>query len=212
MHKHSYYPGGRALGIHMHRKKNAQPPVGSLHGGNSLALHKKVRRHRVVHLRTQLNASDLASILLEPQTIPHFHFTMSFIIQDSVLTVTCANHRTPLSTRQQPAQTQAGSDGRWATSGSAPDLWKKIHTYAAQYPEKPTRKQCKRAYKFYTKWVLSQLECQQCRTHYIQQLRSLCLMSRQHLFPWTVETHNEVNKVLGKPVVSLRDAQRAYGL
>jgi hypothetical protein len=90
-------------------------------------------------------------------------------------------------------------------------LWAEIHEYAVRYPNHPCKKARREAKEFYRS-VLDRLPCKTCREHYAEHLRCLCVKNRCHLFRWTVNTHNKVNALLGKPIVSLDEAACMYGL
>lgn len=90
------------------------------------------------------------------------------------------------------------------------ELWREIHEYAATYPLNPCDKAKRKAKRFYRS-ILDKLECEKCKNHYQERLESLCVLNRCHLFAWTVETHNAVNRLLGKSEVSFDDAAEMYG-
>lgn len=58
------------------------------------------------------------------------------------------------------------------------------------------------------------IPCPMCREHYKKHLQKLPLGPhldrRQDLFRWTVEVHNEVNKLLGKPLVTEAESIQFY--
>lgn len=83
-----------------------------------------------------------------------------------------------------------------------PVFWLTIHITALGYPEKPSYAQ-KRAAKEYFEGLQFLLPCPTCREHYKQHLEknpiAPSLDTRRDLFAWTVNVHNAVNKMLGKP-------------
>ncbi len=83
-----------------------------------------------------------------------------------------------------------------------PVFWLTIHITALGYPEKPSYAQ-KRAAKEYFKGLQFLLPCPTCREHYKTHLEknpiAPSLDNRRDLFVWTVNMHNAVNKMLGKP-------------
>lgn len=88
-------------------------------------------------------------------------------------------------------------------------LWEVIHTYAANYPKKPSYVDKKMAVAWYHK-IIDHLICETCKGHYKKSLETLCVKNRNHLFRWTVAMHNRVNERLGKRLISLKEAARIY--
>jgi hypothetical protein len=84
-----------------------------------------------------------------------------------------------------------------------PIFWHTIHIVALGYPKKPTYTDKKCAKEFYESFAVL-LPCGQCRQHYIDHLKKNPLTpfldTRGDLFKWTVMIHNEVNKMLNKPI------------
>jgi hypothetical protein len=102
---------------------------------------------------------------------------------------------------------------RFPPSVWGPILWHTIHVTALSYPSNPTYAQKKAAKEFYES--LSELiPCPVCREHYKVHLQKLPLSPhldrREDLFRWTVELHNEVNQMLGKPIVSETESINFY--
>ena len=85
-----------------------------------------------------------------------------------------------------------------------PLFWHTIHIVAIGYPQSPSYAQ-KRAAKEFFESLSFLIPCPVCREHYQTHLQkspiSPHLDSRDDLFKWTVYLHNEVNKVLKKPVL-----------
>lgn len=58
------------------------------------------------------------------------------------------------------------------------------------------------------------IPCPICREHYKEHLKKLPLSPhldrRDDLFRWTVQLHNEVNQMLGKPIVTEVESIRYY--
>jgi hypothetical protein len=83
-----------------------------------------------------------------------------------------------------------------------PIFWHTIHIVALGYPQNPSYGQKKAAKEFYESLAFL-IPCPVCREHYQKHLQKLPLGPhldrRDDLFKWTVEVHNEVNKILGKP-------------
>ena len=102
---------------------------------------------------------------------------------------------------------------RFPPSVWGPILWHTIHVTALSYPSNPTYAQKKAAKEFYES--LSELiPCPVCREHYKVHIQKLPLSPhldrREDLFRWTVELHNEVNQMLGKPIVSETESINFY--
>jgi len=83
-----------------------------------------------------------------------------------------------------------------------PIFWHTIHIVALGYPSNPSYAQKRAAKEFYES-LGSLIPCPVCREHYVTHLQKMPLTPhldrRDDLFKWTVELHNEVNKLLGKP-------------
>jgi hypothetical protein len=102
---------------------------------------------------------------------------------------------------------------RFPPSVWGPILWHTIHVVALSYPSNPTYGQKRAAKEFYES--LSELiPCPICREHYKQHLQKLPLSPhldrRDDLFRWTVQLHNEVNTMLGKPIVTETESINFY--
>jgi len=96
-------------------------------------------------------------------------------------------------------------------------LWFSMHFIALAYPRNPSYDQRKNYKQFYENlWKV--LPCKKCSVHYRQNLKELpledgnkdFLENNKTLFEWTVIMHNIVNKSLGKPQISLEDAEKMY--
>jgi len=83
-----------------------------------------------------------------------------------------------------------------------PLFWHTIHIVALGYSNSPTYAQKRAAKEFYESLV-QLIPCAVCREHYTTNLNknpiSPHLDRRDDLFKWTVNLHNEVNSMLGKP-------------
>jgi len=83
-----------------------------------------------------------------------------------------------------------------------PLFWHTIHITALGYPQNPSYAQKRAAKEFYESLSFL-IPCPVCREHYQTHLQKMPLTphldTRQDLFKWTVELHNEVNTLLGKP-------------
>jgi hypothetical protein len=94
-----------------------------------------------------------------------------------------------------------------------PFFWHTIHITALGYPSEPGYVH-KRAAKDFFEALANLIPCPVCRDHYTVHLQkfpiSPHLDKRADLFRWTVQLHNEVNKSIGKPVVSEAEAIQFY--
>jgi hypothetical protein len=83
-----------------------------------------------------------------------------------------------------------------------PLFWHTIHIVAIGYPQNPSYAQKRAAKEFYESLSFL-IPCPVCREHYQTHLQKMPLTphldKREDLFKWTVELHNEVNTLLGKP-------------
>ena len=82
-----------------------------------------------------------------------------------------------------------------------PFFWHTIHIAALGYPREPTYTD-KKAMKDFFESLKTIIPCPVCRTHYVSHMGKLpitaSLDSRNDLFRWTVDLHNDVNEMLGK--------------
>jgi hypothetical protein len=83
-----------------------------------------------------------------------------------------------------------------------PHAWKFIHIVALAYPVKPTLEDKQNYKRFYTT-IGDIIPCAHCREHYKENLvknpiTDDILMNRKKLLNWTIDIHNEVNKLTGK--------------
>jgi len=84
--------------------------------------------------------------------------------------------------------------------------WNEIHTFAADPP--PTRAEIDA---FFWRRVPQRIVCGACRNKYLNMLRQTGgVPKRDQLFAWTVRMHNDLNRQLHKPIVSLDDAKTMY--
>ena len=96
-------------------------------------------------------------------------------------------------------------------------LWFSMHFIAMCYPSSPTYEQRVNYKKFYEN-VRNVLPCAKCAIHYRNNLELLpleegdkdYLENNKTLFEWTVKMHNIVNVSLGKPQVTLEEAENFY--
>jgi predicted lactoylglutathione lyase len=88
-----------------------------------------------------------------------------------------------------------------------------MHIVALGYSKNPTYTDKKCAKEFYESLAFL-LPCSICREHYKEYLQekpiSTFLDSRTDLIKWTVQIHNKVNKMLGKPEWTLEEVLSYY--
>ena len=91
-------------------------------------------------------------------------------------------------------------------------LWVPFHEYAWFYSKTPTTEEKERAQVIYEKLFPDLIFCQACRDHYLQMIVRTPpdLSSRDALFRWSVDRHNEVNLRLNKPVIPYDVVYKAY--
>lgn len=96
-----------------------------------------------------------------------------------------------------------------------PHLWKYMHCSAANYPEKPTSDQIDQMITW-LKTLTVTIPCKKCKDHYGQyinrhqtSLRDICA-SKDKLFNFIVDIHNQVNRRNNKPIVTYDEARRLY--
>jgi len=94
-----------------------------------------------------------------------------------------------------------------------PFFWHTIHIVALGYPKNPTYTDKKCAKEFYESLAFL-LPCSICREHYKGYLQekpiATFLDSRTDLIKWTIQIHNKVNKMLGKPEWTLEEVLSYY--
>ena len=87
-------------------------------------------------------------------------------------------------------------------------FWFTMHTVAYFYPDNPTPEEMAHAKNFYESFSVL-LPCPGCAKHYSTLLESIpvrhAVTSRMNLIEWVNRVHNEVNRRLHKPVVSLEE-------
>lgn len=93
----------------------------------------------------------------------------------------------------------------WGPSG-----WKFIHFITLGYPKNPTSDN-KNNYKSFLTMISDILPCSLCSNHYKENLIKYpltddILSNKIKLFNWSVDMHNEVNKINKKPIVSYDEA------
>ncbi len=94
-----------------------------------------------------------------------------------------------------------------------PFFWHTIHIVALGYPKNPSYADKKSAKEFYESLAFL-LPCSICKEHYKSHLQKYpitpYLDSRADLMKWTIQVHNDVNKMLGKPEWSMEEVIAYY--
>ena len=92
-----------------------------------------------------------------------------------------------------------------------PRLWRFLHALSFAFPEKPTPEQVDAFHKLLDALKVL-IPCPECRNHYCEYLGGSPAPTNcgQNLREWLVNFHNDVNVRLGKPVVSLAEAEKLY--
>lgn len=96
-----------------------------------------------------------------------------------------------------------------------PSVWGKcawlfLHSVALDYPDNPTNDD-KIKYKTFFESLQHILPCEKCKVHMKQNMQTnkltdKILSDKSSLIKWVIDIHNNVNKSLGKPVLSYEDA------
>lgn len=96
--------------------------------------------------------------------------------------------------------------------GYNPEIWGRqgwhyIHIVALNYPEQPTEADKSDYYNFF-KYLQRTIPCPYCALHFSENMKKfpIRLQNRDSLFKWTVDLHNEVNKMNNKRVLSYEEA------
>ena len=85
-------------------------------------------------------------------------------------------------------------------------LWDQIHTQAANSTTQPQRAE-------YYSWIrntANTMGCCICKTHAVQYIQNNPPENATNLFVWSWEFHNDVNTMLGKPVMDYATAGIKY--
>jgi hypothetical protein len=94
-----------------------------------------------------------------------------------------------------------------------PFFWHTIHIVAMGYPKQPSYTDKKCAKEFFESLAFL-LPCSVCRTHYAEHLSKHPLTpyldSRTDLIKWTIEIHNQVNRMLNKPEWTMEEVLAYY--
>lgn len=94
-----------------------------------------------------------------------------------------------------------------------PFFWHTIHIVALGYPKNPNYTDKKSAKEFFESLAFL-IPCAICREHYRSHLEKNPLTpfldSRTDLIKWTIDIHNQVNEMLGKPKWTLEEMLAYY--
>jgi FAD-linked sulfhydryl oxidase len=94
-----------------------------------------------------------------------------------------------------------------------PIFWSTLHIIALAYPDAPSYTEKKAAKDLYTA-LTHLLPCPVCRQHYTEILKAMpvdtWLDSRTSLTKWVLNVHNEVNKQLKKPEITMSEFMAKY--
>ena len=88
--------------------------------------------------------------------------------------------------------------------------WLFLHSIALNYPKNPTYTD-KINMKTFFETVGKVLPCNSCKKHYMDNIKKLPIQlnSKDELVKWTIDFHNLVNKILGKRIISEKEALSA---
>jgi len=97
----------------------------------------------------------------------------------------------------------------WGSSG-----WKLLHYITLSYPDNPTAIDKKNMKNFFASFQ-TVIPCKTCATNFKKHMTKYpltdnILSSRRNLVHWLIDIHNEVNKLLGKPILSYAKALSLY--
>ena len=92
--------------------------------------------------------------------------------------------------------------------------WYFLHSVTLVYPNNPTISEKNQIKRFFTE-LQNTLPCLKCREHYKQNLikRPITLKvlsSRTTMSCWLIDLHNDVNRMLKKPVLSYEQALKIH--
>lgn len=88
-----------------------------------------------------------------------------------------------------------------------PGLWLALHSITLNYPDDPSPRDKENTRKFF-EYVGYNLPCFFCRDNYARHLKEypIQLDTKTDLVNWLIDIHNDVNKELGKSVLSRQEA------
>lgn len=88
-----------------------------------------------------------------------------------------------------------------------PGAWLFLHSVTLNYPDNPTQKDREQIVSFFDN-IGKNLPCFYCRDNFRRHLIEFPIQtdSRKSLVYWLIDIHNDVNKELGKPIMSRQEA------
>ena len=95
-----------------------------------------------------------------------------------------------------------------------PYAWRFMHYITMAYPDNPTNID-KQNMKMFFSSIGHILPCEKCRLHFIQHLAKTpltdeILSTRINVINWFINIHNNVNKMLGKEIMTFNDVINKY--
>jgi hypothetical protein len=93
-------------------------------------------------------------------------------------------------------------------------FWKMLHYVTFAYPSNPTSEDKKNMMSFFVTFK-EIIPCEKCRYNFKQHLvnnplNDDALANKQNLILWLLKLHNDANKSLGKPEVTLNQLSQMY--
>jgi FAD-linked sulfhydryl oxidase len=88
-----------------------------------------------------------------------------------------------------------------------PGAWLFLHTITLNYPNDPTERDKENTRELFHN-IGKNLPCFYCRDNYIRHLKEypIQLDSKTELVNWLIDIHNDVNREIGKPILSRNEA------
>ena len=94
-----------------------------------------------------------------------------------------------------------------------PKAWFFLHTITFNYPDNPSNND-KKNYKNFFESLQFTLPCKVCKEHYINHIKDYpidnYLDTKENLVKWLIIIHNEVNKILNKPILNYTEIIEYY--
>ena len=89
------------------------------------------------------------------------------------------------------------------------NLWKAMHVMTFLYSDNPTSKEKKAAQSFFEA-LPYMLPCSICKQDFKQYVKYIPLKNKRVLSTWLWNVHNNINKKLGKKMISYEECQRMF--
>jgi hypothetical protein len=85
--------------------------------------------------------------------------------------------------------------------------WPALHAFAWSYPVAPSQREQQRAVEFFRSLGVF-LRCSECRSHWevVMTMMPPAVESREALFAWLVDRHNDINRIHGQRPYSEEEA------